>query len=55
MQRYPVPCTPPFYARGGHAQTVLGHVLLCSAPRIGEVAGWRASRSRSTTAIASSS
>lgn len=27
MRRYPVPLEPPFWARGGHAQTILGHVL----------------------------
>jgi len=27
LERYPVPCEPPRWARGGHAQTLLGHVL----------------------------
>ncbi|MCP3916209.1 MAG: alpha/beta fold hydrolase [bacterium] len=37
------PCRPPFWAKGGHAQTVLGHVLPVRAPRIcaGED-GWEA-------------
>lgn len=27
VRRYEVPCEPPWWARGGHAQTVLGHFL----------------------------
>jgi predicted alpha/beta-fold hydrolase len=27
LRRYDVPCAPPAWARGGHAQTILGHVL----------------------------
>jgi predicted alpha/beta-fold hydrolase len=27
IRRYSVPCTPPAWARGGHAQTILGHLL----------------------------
>ena len=27
IERYPIPCTPPRWARGGHGQTLLGHLL----------------------------
>ena len=27
VRHYPVPCTPPLWARGGHAQTLFGHLL----------------------------
>jgi uncharacterized protein len=27
LRAYDQPCTPPIWARGGHAQTILGHVL----------------------------
>lgn len=27
MRRYPIPLTPPIWARGGHAQTIFAHVL----------------------------
>jgi len=37
--RYLVPCTPPLFARGGHAQTVFASLLPCSAPTL--VAGRR--------------
>lgn len=33
-RRYGVRCTPPVFARGGHAQTVIANVLPCAAPRI---------------------
>jgi len=34
--RFPTlpPCRPPAWARGGHAQTIWGHLLPCDAPRI---------------------
>ncbi len=31
MQRYAEPCTPPRWARGGHAQTLFGHLLPSAA------------------------
>lgn len=34
MPRALEPCEPPPYARGGHAQTVLGHLLPWSAPPV---------------------
>jgi len=30
-----LPCVPPWWARGGHAQTIWGHVLPCAAPSVG--------------------
>lgn len=33
LQPYSTPCTPPRWARGGHAQTLLGH-LLPARPRV---------------------
>lgn len=35
-------CDPPRWARGGHAQTLLGHVLPTRLPASGPRAGWRA-------------
>jgi len=34
IRRYEVPCRPPFWARGGHAQTLLGHLLPSPGKRI---------------------
>ena len=34
LTRPQVSCTPPFWARGGHAQTLLGHLLPSRAPLI---------------------
>ncbi len=34
IRRYDVPCVPPPWARGGHAQTFLGHVLPSPGPRV---------------------
>lgn len=39
MERYPIPCTPPLWARGGHPQTILAHLLPSRAPRLESVAG----------------
>jgi predicted alpha/beta-fold hydrolase len=30
----PIPCRPPFWAKGGHAQTILGHVLPSRGKRL---------------------
>jgi len=38
---FPHRLRPPLWARGGHAQTILGHVLPLTAPPIGETAGDR--------------
>lgn len=32
----PIDCRPPLWARGGHAQTILGHLLPSSGPRIAQ-------------------
>lgn len=34
LKPYELPCTPPRWARGGHAQTLLAHVLATRAPRL---------------------
>jgi hypothetical protein len=36
IQRYAAPCTPPWWARGGHAQTIFAHVLPSEAPSVRE-------------------
>ena len=41
LRPYQRPCRPPPWARGGHAQTLLGHVLPSPGPRIGRAAGTR--------------
>lgn len=33
-RRYPQPCDPPAWARGGHAQTLFGHLLPSRAPKL---------------------
>lgn len=35
----PHPCAPPWWARGGHAQTILGHLLPSRAPGLAEAPG----------------
>ena len=34
IRRYDVPCAPPLWARGGHAQTFLGHMLPSPGPHV---------------------
>ncbi|MCB9915156.1 MAG: alpha/beta fold hydrolase [Planctomycetes bacterium] len=34
LRAYARPCTPPVWARGGHAQTILAHVLPTAAPAL---------------------
>ena len=40
MQRYFIPCQPPLWARGGHAQTLLGHLLPSPGERVEESSGY---------------
>ena len=40
----PSPCTPPFWARGGHLQTILGHLLPSRCPRLDSGGDARAHR-----------
>ena len=39
IPRYPVPCAPPIWARSGHLQTLLGHVLPAGGARLERAAG----------------
>lgn len=39
IARYARPCDPPWWARGGHAQTIAAHVLPSAAPSLRERAG----------------
>ncbi|MEM7310088.1 MAG: alpha/beta fold hydrolase [Planctomycetota bacterium] len=39
VRRYEEPCRPPLWARGGHAQTLLGHVLPSRGPELGKRRG----------------
>ena len=34
VRRFPTTCRPPFWARGGHAQTILGHILPSPDPAL---------------------
>lgn len=40
ITRYDVPCVPPLWARGGHQQTIAGHILPVSCARIGKDSGY---------------
>ena len=41
IRPYAVPCLPPIWARGGHAQTLLGHLLPAPGPRTRALPGAR--------------
>ncbi len=40
MRPYTIPCRPPLWARGGHAQTILGHALPSSDGMLHEATGY---------------
>ena len=41
LPAYPHPCAPPWFARGGHAQTLLGHLLPSPEPPVSTQPGAR--------------